>query len=126
MGRSEQRGIVFQTRADLGVVGPEPLLPDGQGPAEERFGLGIAPLLIMERRQVVEAGGDVRMVGPEPLLRDGQGALGARLGTTIIPCSPRGPCSLVEISGQDGFGAFGNGLDQLSGLAVVRRGLGIP
>ena len=49
----------------------------------QRLGLGIAALLPVEHREVVETGGDIRMLGTERLLADGEGAFVQRLGLGI-------------------------------------------
>jgi hypothetical protein len=40
---------------------------------QERLGLGIAPLLLVQEGQVIQAGRHVRMLGAESLLPDRQG-----------------------------------------------------
>ena len=65
------------------MVGPQRFLADGEGALVERLGLRVAPLVVVERRQVVEAGGGVGVVGPQRFLADGEGALVERLGLRV-------------------------------------------
>jgi hypothetical protein len=60
------------------------LLHDHQGALHERLGVGIAPLVIVERGQVVEARGGVRMVGAEDPLVERQGLLIGRLRAGVF------------------------------------------
>ncbi len=46
------------------MLGPQRFFPDREGAQTERLGLLVAPLVVVEQRQVVEAGGGVGMLGP--------------------------------------------------------------
>ena len=70
------------------MIGAEGLLPNGQRPLEERLGLGVRALRLIQRREVVEARGHVGMVGAEGLLPDRQRALVERLGLRIRALRP--------------------------------------
>ncbi len=67
----------------LGMLWPQGLLPDRQRPLVERLGFGVAALGVVQRGEIVEAGGDVRMIGPERLLPDRQGSPLERLGLGV-------------------------------------------
>jgi hypothetical protein len=61
--------------ADIGVLGAKRLLANRQAALVERLGLRIATLVVVEHRQVVEAGGDLAVLGAERLLPDREAAL---------------------------------------------------
>src|SRR5258708_5420712 len=65
------------------MVGAERLLRDRQVALEERLGLAVAALPLVERGEVVQARGNELMVGAEGLLPDRQGALHERLGLGV-------------------------------------------
>ena len=67
------------------MVGPQGLLPEGQGPLIEGLGLGLAPPAEVERSQVIEALRDLGVVGAQRLLPEGQGPLIEGLGLGIAP-----------------------------------------
>ena len=69
--------------ADIGVVGAQRLLADGERALVERLGLGVAALGAVERGQVVERGADIGVVGAQRLLADGERALVERLGLGV-------------------------------------------
>ena len=64
--------------------GPERLLPQCQGPLVEGLRLRIAPLIIVELGQVVEAGGDVGVLGAQHALPDDEGTLIGALRPGIV------------------------------------------
>ena len=66
--RPQQREIVLSNHLGIGMVRAESLLPYNQGPLLERLGRGIAALVVVEQRQVVEAHGDIGVVGTQGLL----------------------------------------------------------
>ena len=53
----------------------EDFLPDRQSAFQQRLGFGVAALLFIEQRQVVETLCDIGMIGAEHLLSDRQRAL---------------------------------------------------
>src|SRR5438128_518249 len=54
---------------------PQRLLVDGNGSSVQRLRFRIVALVLVESRQVVEAGSQVRMLRPQDLLIDGDGSL---------------------------------------------------
>ena len=76
--------LVLERQRHVGVVGPERLLPCGEGAREERLGGAWISLLQEEHGQIVEAHGHVRMVRAERLLPDGEGAREERLGGGVV------------------------------------------
>jgi len=60
------------------MIRTEGLLPDGQGPLVQGFGLLVPALVVVEVSEVVEAAGHLGVVGTEGLLLDGQRAGGFR------------------------------------------------
>jgi hypothetical protein len=67
------------------MVGAQDLLSNGQGPLQQGFGLGVAPLGLIERGQVAEACGHVGLLGAESLLEERQGSLVQGFGVGITP-----------------------------------------
>ncbi len=65
------------------MIGSERLLGDCQGPLEERLGLGVAALGMVQTGQVVEGGGDRGMARPEGGLVDLERALVEQLGLSV-------------------------------------------
>ena len=61
---------------DVGVLGAEGLLADGEGALVERLGLGVAAVCLVEHGQVVERVGDVGVLGAEGLLAGWRGRAG--------------------------------------------------
>jgi hypothetical protein len=59
------------------------ILTDGEGAFEDRLGLFVAALVLIDGSQIVETGGDIGMVRPQRLLADRQGALKQWLGLAI-------------------------------------------
>ena len=57
------------------MLGVEGLLVDGKGALEQRLGLGVAALAVIEPGEVAEVAGDRGVIGAESLLVDGKGAL---------------------------------------------------
>ena len=72
---SVQPGQVVERGADVGVVGAQRLLADGERALVERLGLGVAALVAVQRGQVVERGADIGVVGAQRLLADGEARL---------------------------------------------------
>src|ERR1041384_2523748 len=60
------------------------LLADVAGALEQRFGLAVAPLRIIERGKVVETGDGITMLAAQRFLADVAGALEQRFGLTIV------------------------------------------
>src|SRR5450432_211710 len=79
----EQIGIVANGVGGVWVFGAERRFADGEGAAVKRLGLGVTALVVVERRQVVEAAGGVRVFGSEHCFVDGEGAAVERLGLGI-------------------------------------------
>src|ERR1700755_2041340 len=73
-------GEIVEGASDVGMTRGKLLLRQRQRPLELRFGLGIAELALIERREIVELGGDVDGVDPDRLLHDGERAHVERLG----------------------------------------------
>ncbi len=71
---------VVEADGDVGMLGAEAVLVDGQRAAHQRLGLGQAVGGLEQLRQVVEVDGDVGMLGAEALLVDGQRPAHQRLG----------------------------------------------
>jgi hypothetical protein len=67
---SVQTSQVVEYDRDIGIVGAEGLLPDRQRSLEERFGLGVPSLVIVELSEVSERVGDTEMVGAERFFED--------------------------------------------------------
>ena len=65
------------------MVGTERLLADRQRALVERLGLGVAALVLVQLRQIVQAVATSGMVGTERLLVDRQRALVERLGLGV-------------------------------------------
>ena len=63
---------MLRSRGDVGMLGPEAGLVDGQRPAHQGLGLVQAVGGLKELGQVVEIDGDVGMLGPVAGLVDGQ------------------------------------------------------
>ena len=80
----------------VGVLGPQRLLADGEAALEERLGLGVAALVLVQPGQVVERGAHVGVVGPQRLLADGEAALVERLGLGVAALGPVQPGQVVE------------------------------
>jgi len=76
----EQAGQVVEAQGDIGVVGSEHPLKDGQGALAERPSGGQLALVLEYYRQVAQAGSSVRIVGPQHPLVNCQGALQERPG----------------------------------------------
>ena len=57
------------------MLGPQRLFPDGESAIQERLGFGVAPLGVVEPRQIAEAPGGVGVLGPQRLFEDGEGTL---------------------------------------------------
>ncbi len=66
------------------MFGAERFFPDVEGAAVQRLRLAVAALVIVERRQVVEAGGGVRMFGAARFFPDGEGAAVQRFGLAVL------------------------------------------
>ena len=71
---SKECSVVFERDRDLRMIRPERFFPDRQRPLVERLGLGVAALVVVEERQVVEGRGEGRMDGLEFLNRSLQDA----------------------------------------------------
>jgi hypothetical protein len=82
------------------VLRPQRFLQDGQILLAEGLSLGIAPLSVVEHRQVVEALSDIRVAGPERVLADGQGALEEGLGCRIFTGFIGNQAPGIQIFGQ--------------------------
>ena len=78
--------------AHVRVLRSQGLFANCQGTLMERIGFGVAPLVIVEQRQVDETVGHVRVLRPQGLFADRQGALKERFGfgvTTLSHIEPR-------------------------------------
>ena len=78
------------------MIGTERLLSDRQRALVERLGLGIATLVVVKRRQIVQRCRDIGMIGTERLFPDRQRALVERLGfgvATLRLCKAPPDCS---------------------------------
>ena len=62
-----QLGEVVEAGADVGVVGAQRLLGDGEAAFVQRLGLGVAVLGAIQLGEVVEAGADIGVVGAKSL-----------------------------------------------------------
>ena len=62
-------------------------LQDGEAALIERLGLGVLTLIIIRRRQVVEARGREGVLRPQGLLLDAEGALLERPGLGVLALS---------------------------------------
>jgi hypothetical protein len=62
------------------MIGTKRLLLDGQRLFIERFGVGIAALIVIKRRQIVERYRNTRVIGTERFFFDFQG------GSESLPC----------------------------------------
>src|SRR5262245_2559143 len=71
---------IFAEYLCMRVLRSQRLLVDRERAPVERLGLGIATLILVHKRKVVETDGDRRMLRPQPLLVDRERALGERLG----------------------------------------------
>ena len=71
----------------VGVLRTQGFLPDGEGALIERLGLGVLTLVVIQRRQVVEARGHEGCFRPQGLLLDGEGALIERPGLGVLALS---------------------------------------
>src|SRR5215470_9328045 len=84
---------VVERLPDIGVLGPQRLLADGQAALIERLGLGIAALVSVQRSQVVERGTGLEVLGSKRLLSHSQYTFGdlSRLG--VLTCWLRASAS---------------------------------
>jgi len=78
-----QFGEVFQRLRDIGVIGPEHVLPDRQGPLIERLGIGVAGLCLVECGQIVQRRRDRGVIGTKRFLEDRQRPLVEWLGIGV-------------------------------------------
>ena len=99
----------------VGVVLAQGLEPDRQGTAVHRLGLGVLPLGIEGRGQVVVAGGGVGVVLAQGLEPDRQGTAVHRLGLGVLPLGVEGRGQVVVAGG-------GVGVVLAQGLELDRQG----
>ena len=69
--------------ADVGVVGPQRLLADGQAALVERLGLGVAALVPIQLGQIVERSANIGWSGPSAFSRMARLRLIERLGLGV-------------------------------------------
>ncbi len=82
------------------MLGPQGVFIDRQRTLEERLGLGVVALGLVEQRQVVEARGHLGVLRPQGFLPDRQGALMERLGLGVLALGSVQRCQVVEARGQ--------------------------
>ena len=82
------------------MLRPQRLLKNRQRPPEERLGLGVLALLVVELRQVVEARGYLGVLRPQRLLKNRQRALVERLGLGVLALLVVEQRQVVEAGGQ--------------------------
>ena len=117
---------LLRSRGDVGVIGAEALLVDGQRAAHQRLGLGQPVRVLQQLRQVVEVAGDIGVIGPEALLVDGQRAAHQRLGLGQPVRGLEQLRQVVEVDGDVGvLGAEARLVDGQR-AAHQRLGLGQP
>ena len=58
-------GQIVQGLRDVGMIAPERLLADRQRALEQRLGIGITLLPLIERGEIVQRGSDLRQMEPE-------------------------------------------------------------
>ena len=85
------------------MLRPQHLFPDGQGPLVERLHLGVLSLRIVQRCQIVEAGGHVRVLRPQHLFPDGQGPLVEWFHLGVLSLRIVQLCQIVEALANDVF-----------------------
>ena len=75
------------------------LLQDAQRLFVERLGLGVLALIVVERRQVVEAGGHTRMLRPQGRLLNRQRPFVEGLGLGVLALATVELSQVVEALG---------------------------
>src|SRR5690349_8067460 len=79
-----QRGHVLERSRDLGIIGAQGSLEDGQSASIKRLRLPITPLGLVERSQVVQTLRDVGMVWAPAFFKNGQRAEVKRFGLRVL------------------------------------------
>ena len=74
---------LFSDSRNIGMIGTEGFLTDGQRSLVERLGIRIATLVTVQRRKIVQRCRNIGMIGTEGFLTDGQRSLVERLGIRI-------------------------------------------
>jgi hypothetical protein len=75
-------------------------LADGEGALQQRLGLFVFALSVVEACQVVEAVGRVWVLWSHRLFSNCQGALEQRLGLLVLPLVGVEACQVVETAGR--------------------------
>src|SRR3954447_10101195 len=81
---------VLEALRDVGVLGAEHFLTNVEGAAEERFGVAVAALVMVEPRQVVEGSGGVGVIGAARFLINVNDAAEERFGVAVL-------CPFLEV-----------------------------
>ena len=76
---------MLEDLGDVGMAGGEGLLADGQGPAEEGFGLGVEAFRLVGFGQMIEAAGDERMVVAQAQFNRASARLWSDSASTGLP-----------------------------------------
>ena len=78
------------------MIRPQGFLADRQRTLVERLGLAVEPLAVVQRCQIIEAGGGTGVIRPQGFLADRQGTLVERLGLAVEPLAVVQQCQIVE------------------------------
>jgi hypothetical protein len=79
-----ERGQIVEGLADIGMTRRQRSFAQRQRALEQRFGLGIARLALVERGKIGQLGRHVDGIEPGCLFHDGKRALVDRLGHTVL------------------------------------------
>ena len=80
-----QPGQVAESGGGGGVIRPQNLFPDSQGPFKQRQGLVVGAHTMIEHRQVVEADAGIGVLRAQGLFPDLQGPLVQGQGILVSP-----------------------------------------
>src|ERR1700738_2052715 len=111
------------------MIAPERLLVNRQRTLVERLGVGVAALVVIEQRQIVQRRRDLGMIAPECLLVNGQRTLVQRLGVGVAGFAAIQLSQIVQRRCDLGMVApehlFANGQDLLRDWNGVRVPSGV-
>ena len=92
-----EAGQVVERLADVGVLGPQRLLLDGEVAPVQRLVLGEAALGLVQQGQVAERGADGGVLGPQRLLGHAEAGAGSRLGANTQDRAAARPQFLLHV-----------------------------
>ena len=125
VGRPQQLRVFLQNLGQPHVVRFQCEIQDGQGPLEERLGLRVQALAVVDGGQRGEVGGQVGVRPPERRLHDRHGALVVRLGLGVDHLLRIERSYRREVSGQIEVVGAERRFDDLRCLPVEHLGFGM-